>query len=290
MSYRFYVGNYPTEFSQQDLLELFKDFNDIKLEKMFKKDLKSFSFFECTDINVLVLIIKKLNNSVVAGRNLKVRATDKNLQDYISVLLENNDDVIEPEVPSLAQPEERTKNKFLLKSEDRDIVQQQVKKDSYASRSKTRWITSEHDEYYSRSPSSSKSHGSLVDECNASLASDEHDTERFSYIHARNLSQQYKHPDLEWISLSNFPFHTSVSSIYKLFSDYNPVKVTMVCNNPSKIGALTNALVGFEDRKMADDVIMTFDNTIFRGRVILVNDAQDSTILDDLLECFEENK
>lgn len=86
-----------------------------------------------------------------------------------------------------------------------------------------------------------------------------------------------------WISVTNFRIGTGIKTFYELFSDYKPLRVRMICNEPRKNKLLTEAYLCFPSREIADDVILNFDNTLLEGRYILVNDVEDLTLMNELL-------
>ncbi|GIY11518.1 uncharacterized protein CDAR_584881 [Caerostris darwini] len=89
--------------------------------------------------------------------------------------------------------------------------------------------------------------------------------------------------DLNFVSVINFPLGLEKRDLYELFTDFNPVKIFMVCNKPRVDRKPTEAIVCFMSEQDATDAILTLDNTIYNGRVILVADVVDTSIVSELL-------
>lgn len=101
---------------------------------------------------------------------------------------------------------------------------------------------------------------------------------------SRNGDQQQDESELAWLSVSNFRWGTMISDLYELFSDYDPVEVILLCNEPNADRALTEAHISFWNQSIADDVIMEFDNTLYEGRLLLVTDVEDLTVMNELVK------
>ncbi|GIY62618.1 uncharacterized protein CEXT_174981 [Caerostris extrusa] len=70
----------------------------------------------------------------------------------------------------------------------------------------------------------------------------------------------------------NFPLGLGKRDLYELFR-LQSVKIFMVCNKPRVDRKPTEAVVCFMSEQDATDAILTLDNTIYNGRVILVADG-----------------
>lgn len=506
MSFELYIGNYPREFSREDVANLFRNFRGAKLVKFFQRDLKCFSFVTCVDIDQVLCIIEEKNNYVVGGRKLVVRATNNELQNYIDLLLEerkiqkiSNDSLsasssVKSEVSPIHEFQKISDDSSLIslrlmkngrKRSDSRKVQEGQQFSSQLYNSKVDNHNSSYPEYgykedaipvtetisklnkswestdvsssikeghqfyhlnHGRKDSHDSSYpeyGYKVDDIpvkesfsklnNSSNASssikeghrfrhlshgrkDSHDSSyheygykvdaipvketisklnnsfgasssshRFNYskVDNQNLSypessyrvdtikaketsssinksfgaslskvkhessatskyydtqqyyfsssdspsdQQNEHkmtvvpqknnqryfsvddiksssiergaevPEsvlfdqygedlnkLVCVSVTNFPLGTQMHVLRDLFIDYDPIDIYMVCNEPRKDRTLTEAIIWFSDRDVADDVIMNFDNTIFQRRLLLVNDLEDLTVMKELL-------
>ncbi|KFM57587.1 hypothetical protein X975_05693, partial [Stegodyphus mimosarum] len=89
--FEIYVGNYPTHYTEDDVLNLFEDFEGIVLQRCFKKKQKSFCFLTCIDESQVIDVVMKMNKLVVDGRSLVVRAQDPDLQHIIENTVEKAD-------------------------------------------------------------------------------------------------------------------------------------------------------------------------------------------------------
>ena len=452
MAFRLYVGNYPCSFTKKDVENLFLDFDGIKVDKTFENKTKSFSFLTCKDIDQLVSVIKKMNRTLVSGRNLVVRASDERLQEYVELILQND----EPSSSEMALstssetpfvPVQVMKNKYrqpLGKSDCEKSGKMHYKSDAYSFQKNFRKHDEDsevsanksdcssrfmHNKYqhkqdvsdcasanvssvFSKAPNkvnnqrspgisrnntySSKSplnsyqtasegisandsnlrsktlhnvnnqrtprsndesfknnthsfknplnnyqtfHSKNENECfetdsnhsSGSLLKSYHNATKqinsdfpenvspksytcrqseheryyhdqisenscsgYSYNNAKSFdnqasrntgcfSQQRDSSSPAWISVANFRINTCTEALYELFSDYNPLKIKMICNVPRRDKFLTEAHVCFPNKDVADDVILNFDNTMFEGRIILVNDVEDLSIMNELL-------
>lgn len=420
MAFRVYVGNYPFSFKKEDVQNLFRDFDGVRVEKICQKNSKSFAFLTCNDIDQLVSVIKNKSGTSVSGRNLIVRASDENLQEYVNLILQNeNTSEPEPE-PEESSPMKIMRNKCRPpykksdseksgvhdkfganrkpfeksspknednfggnekhfeksatktedsfgatsnhyekdspKSEDNfGISQRKSNSSSFNSSYSSPKIgdklndqsnlrsnnkSPENNAYFSGSPPISYQSGSDKNEhghfetsshhsyksqknyhqatyqnetnspenitpdfqrhCQQKSKRNDHDQfnnfSRHSFDNTSDaINQASKYENNEhfyeqretssptWVSVTNFKIGTNARAFYDLFSDYNPLRVKMICNQPRRDKMLAEAHVCFPSREIADDVILNFDNTMFEGRIILVNDAEDLTIMNELL-------
>lgn len=90
MKLQVYVGNYPNRFRNEDLLNLFQDFEGIKLHYTKTNHNKCFAFFQCVDEDQVIDVVTTMNGIDVCSRNLVVRATDEELQHLIEEYLQED--------------------------------------------------------------------------------------------------------------------------------------------------------------------------------------------------------
>lgn len=160
MSFRLYVGNYPSDFTQEDIEKLFSEFEGIEVDKVLKKNTKCYSFLICEDIDQLVSVIKKMNKKMVSGRRLIVRASDANLQEYVDLILQNEESCLSEDTSSSSP----TKVPF---------VPVQVMKSKYRQphRSNNYEKSASSTNLQDSSPKSDENHGGSADRSNYSLSS-----------------------------------------------------------------------------------------------------------------------
>lgn len=76
-----YVGNIPYTFKEEDLKGVFSEFQSVVSAKLIvdrqTKRSKGYGFVEMTDDSEAAAAVEKLNNSQVAGRNIKVNNAHK---------------------------------------------------------------------------------------------------------------------------------------------------------------------------------------------------------------------
>lgn len=256
MSFQVYVGNYPTEFTKYDVENIFTDFR-MKLVRFIVKDRKRYSFFSCEDMNEVVSVVREKNNAPVGGRKLIVRASDNNLQSYVNMLLEEQGStsggspsgafqVMGNQSHSASRRYNEYQYETILYNSHNPSC------DTYENDSS---VIAHHNGKYSPSPEKLDAKKSFSD----------------YYVGA-------------WVSVTNFPIGTQPHELRNLFIDYNPIHIHMICNYARKDKALTEAHVCFNNQDVANDVILNFDNTIYHGRLLLVNDIEDLTILNELLD------
>ncbi|GIY10638.1 uncharacterized protein CDAR_437301 [Caerostris darwini] len=90
-------------------------------------------------------------------------------------------------------------------------------------------------------------------------------------------------PNLSFVSVLNFPLGLQQKDLYTLFSDFNPVNVIMVCNQARVDRKPTEAMVCFRSEQDATNAILTLDNTVYNGRIILVTNSVDAAVVSELL-------
>ncbi|KAF8774393.1 hypothetical protein HNY73_016947 [Argiope bruennichi] len=441
MPVKIYVGNYPSSFKQDDVLNLFQDYEGIELVGFFKNKKKCYSFLHCIDEHQLVEIVTNLNAIDVCGRNLIVRAADENFQKQIeesilkydvgnyhpkdtsglnssTSMYENtgNDayskarsskqslssqmttsdskntysknyqmgaSAFHSNVPIIYDNDKRIakQNKSTSNSYENHNYFSQISESDYSSQQNNRSVensfggcrakgagsyqnVSESErkkpdlninpqEAFSKSKTDTSVHYKTIGERFESYKTDSarnrqsplnasHQTSNFREgYHARNrntneysldavqigsyqtdsmynrenssvagyqttnLREQYENYDknisdcsletvnsksssqqyenLSYISVMNFPLYLPTRNLYELFSDFNPLKVLIVCNKPRVDKAPTEAIICFENDKDATNAILTLDNTVYRGRVLLVTDAVDMSLVSELL-------
>ncbi|KAG8181247.1 hypothetical protein JTE90_013022 [Oedothorax gibbosus] len=89
---------------------------------------------------------------------------------------------------------------------------------------------------------------------------------------------------LFYLSVANFPFGTSRKDLRYLFEDFEPCNIIMLCNVPLWNRRPTEAIIGFKSEDQVTNAILNIDNTDYMGRVIIVTDAVDCSILPSLME------
>lgn len=427
MAFRVYVGNYPFNLKKEDVQNLFRDFDGVQVDKICQKNSKSFAFLTCNDIDQLVSVIKNMNGTSVSGRNLIVRASDENLQEYVNLILQN-ENTSEPEESSpmkimrnkCRRPYKKSdsensgihdkfggnrkqfeknspknednfgsdgkhfeksspKNednfgatgnhyeKHSPKSEDNFGISQRKSNSSRSMHNVTDCKSSfnssysspkigeklndqpnlrsndkshENNAYFSGNSPASYQSGSDKNEhehfetssnhsyksqknyhqatyqnetnstgnttpdfqryCQQKSKRNDHgqfnnfsryssnntsdtDSQASKYENNEHFYEQRETSSPTWVSVTNFKIGTNARAFYDLFSDYNPLRVKMICNQPRRDKMLAEAHVCFPSKEIADDVILNFDNTMFEGRIILVNDVEDLTIMNELL-------
>jgi len=76
-----YVGNIPYTFKEEDLKKVFSEFQSVVSAKLIvdrqTNRSKGYGFVELTDEEEAKVAVEKLNNSQVAGRNIKVNNAHK---------------------------------------------------------------------------------------------------------------------------------------------------------------------------------------------------------------------
>lgn len=76
-----YVGNIPYTFKEEDLKGVFSEFQSVVSAKLIvdrqTKRSKGYGFVEMADDREAAAAVEKLNNSQVAGRNIKVNNAHK---------------------------------------------------------------------------------------------------------------------------------------------------------------------------------------------------------------------
>lgn len=76
-----YVGNIPFTFKEDDLKKVFSEFQSVVSAKLIvdrqTNRSKGYGFVELTDEEEAKVAVDKLNNSQVAGRNIKVNNAHK---------------------------------------------------------------------------------------------------------------------------------------------------------------------------------------------------------------------
>ncbi len=76
-----YVGNIPYTFKEEDLKGVFSEFQSVVSAKLIvdrqTKRSKGYGFVEMADDSEATAAVEKLNNSQVAGRNIKVNNAHK---------------------------------------------------------------------------------------------------------------------------------------------------------------------------------------------------------------------
>lgn len=76
-----YVGNIPYTFKEEDLKGVFSEFQSVVSAKLIvdrqTKRSKGYGFVEMADDSEAAAAVEKLNNSQVAGRNIKVNNAHK---------------------------------------------------------------------------------------------------------------------------------------------------------------------------------------------------------------------
>ncbi|GFS67282.1 uncharacterized protein NPIL_608481 [Nephila pilipes] len=83
MPFEVYVGNYPTTFVEDDVLDLFQVFEGTELKRFHKLKKKCYSILRCADEDQVIEIVKTMHDIDVCGRNLIVRSCDNSLQTRI---------------------------------------------------------------------------------------------------------------------------------------------------------------------------------------------------------------
>ncbi|CAL1278065.1 unnamed protein product [Larinioides sclopetarius] len=395
MSHKIYVGNYPLSFVEDDVLNLFQDFEGIELVGFFRNKNKCYSFLHCISERQLIEIVANLNDIDVCGRNLIVRAADENLHKRIqksiskygavnvhprntcdvsnSTSVSGNNEIFgHSNTRSSNQSSSPQAGNFYSKNNahkkydmgptntgysansKRFYKQNEGNSNNYESHdysahsSESNYSSPQNSHYFQNSFNAGREGNETSYSQNASgsekkkpdLNINPQDTfsrfsksktdasghyktmnERFdSYkknvMHSRensasaghratNLSEEYQtrqgnasgssletvhnqpHAEefnnLSFVSVVNFPLYLPTRDLYKLFSDFNPIKVFIVCNEPRMDKTPTEAIICFESEKEATDAILTLDNTVYRGRVIIVTDAVDMSLVSELL-------
>ncbi|GBL89271.1 hypothetical protein AVEN_225813-1 [Araneus ventricosus] len=397
MPHKIYVGNYPLSFIEDDVLNLFQDYEGVELDVFFRNKNKCYSFLHCISERQLIEIVANLHDIDVCGRNLIVRAADENLQKQIqksilkygavNVHPKNTCDVNSSTsvygnngmfVQSEARPSKQSspqmvnsysKNTYPKKYEMGTSAGHLTTPNTYnnskriakqnESLSKNREIqdysshfsesnySSQQSSYYAQTSFNggrgkntssycqnlSEAEGKKSDLCinpqetflkfskSKTDASGHHKTigERFGSFktfHNRenstsagqrptDLSEEYQTRNrnasessletvhnqprsqdcksLSFVSVVNFPLYLPTRDLYRLFADFNPIKVFIVCNEPRKDKTPTEAIICFEKEKEATDAILNLDNTVYRGRILIVTDAVDMSLVSELL-------
>ncbi|GFY02348.1 uncharacterized protein TNCV_3502301 [Trichonephila clavipes] len=83
MPFEVYVGNYPTTFVEDDILDLFQVFEGAELKRFHKFKKKCYSILRCVDEDQVIEVVKTMHDIDVCGRNLIVRSCDNSLQTRI---------------------------------------------------------------------------------------------------------------------------------------------------------------------------------------------------------------
>ncbi|GFQ71983.1 uncharacterized protein TNCT_526841 [Trichonephila clavata] len=83
MPFEVYVGNYPTTFVEDDILDLFQVFEGAELKRFHKYKKKCYSILRCVDEDQVIEVVKTMHDIDVCGRNLIVRSCDNSLQTRI---------------------------------------------------------------------------------------------------------------------------------------------------------------------------------------------------------------
>ncbi|GFS67276.1 uncharacterized protein NPIL_608461 [Nephila pilipes] len=402
MSCKVYVGNYPSTFSQKDILYLFQDFEGIEMVGFFKNKQKCFSFLHCVDQDQVVDVVTAMHDIDVCGRNLIVRSSDETLQKAIEQSFQKNgvletlhprnkcnqsfssgssfsksklpkdneatsigywsntdvndskiqdtysqnfqatteqnyDSVCSPashyftsntSVPKLREKHESDYSKDYLaiyeekshydnnKSIDTqqchgyndDLLKNIKPQETFLKYAKPRSDSSEQhktmsDKFASYSPKPFNQLSAYSCKGNArnihqnieygeghqvyrkGMSSSDHSQETANPVSETVILNGLVIPrdDLSFVSVLNFPLGLPTRDLYELFADFNPVKIFIICNKARMDRTPTEAIICFTNEKDATDAILNLDNTVYRGRVLLVTDAVNMVLVSELL-------
>ncbi|GFQ71899.1 uncharacterized protein TNCT_495431 [Trichonephila clavata] len=402
MSCKVYVGNYPSTFSQKDILYLFQDFEGIEMVGFFKNKQKCFSFLHCVDQDQVVDVVTTMHDIDVCGRNLIVRSSDETLQKAIEESFVKNG-VLETLHPrnkcnqSSTSSNSFSKTKFSKDNESTTIgywsntdannskTQNTYSQNNFQTSTEQNYdsVSSPGSHYYSSNTSGPKfpekhesdysrdyfaaseekgrydnNKSTEIPQCHgynedlmkninpqetflkyAKPKSDPTDpltmSDKFASYSQKSYNQQNayngkvggrnahqnveygeghpvhrrgksynEHPleianpapetvilnglvipkdELSFVSVLNFPLGLPTRDLYELFTDYNPVKIFIVCNKARMDRTPTEAIICFTNEKDATNAILNLDNTVYRGRVLLVTDAVNMVLVSELL-------
>ncbi|KFM77582.1 hypothetical protein X975_19012, partial [Stegodyphus mimosarum] len=261
-----YVGNYPNTYTADDVLELFDDFEGIILQRYVKKGQKCYSFLTCVDESQLLDVVTSMHNLIVDGRNLIVRAKDQDLQEIIEEALEEQ---------GAALPLRLHESKTVHRGASQLKVNKTKFEDKYSKTKNGRYLNgcgySLNKDHQAQKLSGPKIYGSVE-----TLSSESNISGKQSSLSRDDKATRQA---FSYVSVLNFPLGTSVQDLYKLFSDFDPVEIIMICNEPRMDRTLTEAVVCLSSEETAANAILNLDNTLYRRRIILVNDFKDFSLI-----------